>query len=95
LGAPYLAPRTGSIGTEKSVHTPAYRRLVALLVEAREAAGLTQRALAARLRCHPSWVAKVETRKRRLDVVELVRLARALRRDPAALVAEVARHVRR
>jgi transcriptional regulator with XRE-family HTH domain len=64
-------------------------------VEAREAAGLTQRALAAKLGCHPSWIAKVETRERRLDVVELVRLARAVRLDPAALVAEVAKHVRR
>lgn len=95
MGAPYLAPRTGSIGTEKSIHTPAYRRLIALLVKAREEADLSQRDLAAKLDCHPSWVAKVETRERRLDVVELVRLARALRLDPAAVVAEVARHVRR
>jgi hypothetical protein len=42
----------------------------------------------------PSWVAKVEMRERRLDVVEFVRIARALKADPVKLLAEVARDVR-
>jgi len=33
-------------------------------------------------------------RERRIDVIEFVRIARALKADPARLVAEVARHVR-
>ena len=78
----------------KSVFTPAYRRLLKLLVDARHKADLTQRDLAARLGCHPSWVAKVELGERRLDVIEFVRLVRALGKDPAKTLAAVARHVR-
>jgi len=37
----------------------------------------------------------VETRERRLDVVEFVRIARAMKRDPTHLFAEFARHVPR
>jgi len=50
--------------------------------------------VASRLGVPPSWIAKVETRERRVDVVEFVRLARAVKADPARLFAEVARHVR-
>ncbi len=78
----------------KSVFTPAYRRLLKLLVDARHKAGLTQRDLAARLGVPPSWVAKTELGERRLDVVEFARFARAVRRDPVKLFEAVARHVR-
>ncbi len=68
--------------------------MLALLRRAREDAGLTQRDLAARLRCHHSWVAKVEIGERRLDVIEFVRVAHALGEDPAEIFARVARGVR-
>ena len=79
---------------EKSTHTPAYRRLLALLRQARDDAGLTQRDLAKRLRVHRSWVAKVETGERRLDVVEFIRLTRALRADAAKILKSVTEKVR-
>ncbi len=63
--------------------------------DARAEARLSQRDVAKRLRVSPSWVAKVELGERRLDVVELVRLARVLGKDPAKLFAAVARAVRR
>ena len=44
----------------KSVFTPAYGHLLKTLRAARDRAGLSQRALAARLGEHHSWVAKVE-----------------------------------
>ncbi len=66
-----------------------------LLRDARAEARLSQRDVAKRLRVSPSWVAKVELGERRLDVVELVRLARVLGKDPAKLFAAVARAVRR
>lgn len=65
-----------------------------LLVDAREKADLTQRDVASSLRVTPSWVAKVEMRERRLDVVEFVRVARAVKADPVQLLAEVVRHIR-
>lgn len=54
----------------KSVHTAEYAAVRAELRAAREAAGLSQRALAARLRVPHSWVAKVESGERRIDLVE-------------------------
>ena len=52
------------------------------LVAARNAAGLTQQAVAERLGKPQSYVAKVEGLERRLDVVELLRLAAVLEWDP-------------
>jgi transcriptional regulator with XRE-family HTH domain len=65
-------------GTGKWVTSPAYRTVVERLRDARTAAGLTQRDLAARLKKEPSWVAKIELGERRLDIVEFIAIARAL-----------------
>jgi transcriptional regulator with XRE-family HTH domain len=56
---------------DKSIHTDEYAAILALLREAREAAGLTQVQLAARLGVTQSFVSKVEVGERRLDVVQL------------------------
>lgn len=61
-----------------STHHPAQDRLRANLIHARREAGLTQRQLAERLGRPQSFVAKVELGDRRLDVVDLVLVARAL-----------------
>lgn len=55
---------------QKSVHTAEYRALRNELRQLREAAGLSQRALAARLSVPHSWIAKVETGERRIDLIE-------------------------
>ena len=55
----------------KSIHSPRYAELLALLRSARARAGLTQGELASRLRMTQSSVSKVERGERRLDVVEL------------------------
>ena len=59
------------------------------LVEARIKAGLGQAELAAKLRCHQSLVARIESGQRRIDVVELVVLARAIGFDPSEVLALV------
>jgi transcriptional regulator with XRE-family HTH domain len=56
---------------EKSQHTAAYQRLTAALKRAREAANLTQAEVAEKLGLYASFVSKVESGERRLDVVEL------------------------
>ncbi len=71
------------------VTSPARRAVAEALASARRRAGLTQRALAAKLGQLPSTVAKMEMGQRRLNVVELVRLAEALGEDPRTLVTEV------
>jgi transcriptional regulator with XRE-family HTH domain len=57
------------------------------MVGARKAAGLTQQALAHRLKKPQSFVAKYEGGERRLDVVEFIAIARALSADPLKLMA--------
>lgn len=72
-----------------SLHDPRYRRLVELLVAARKDAGLTQRDLAARLKQPPSYIGKLESRQRRLDVIELIDLLDAIGVKPTKFTAEL------
>src|SRR4051812_22758623 len=60
--------RVGSMA--KAQHAPRYRHLPAMLRRMREAAGLTQRQLAARLRTTHVFVHKSEIGERRVDVAE-------------------------
>ena len=59
-----------------------YDRALELLVQARKAAPVTQVALAATLGRPQSFVAKYESRERRLDVAEFIGIARAIGADP-------------
>ena len=65
------------------------RALIAAIVEAREAAGLTQRRLAAKLKRSNSFVWKIEAGERRIEVLEFAELARALGVKPSAICAKV------
>ena len=66
----------------KSIHTPECRVLLGWLRTERRQAGLTMRAVARRLGVPHSWIGKVETGERRLDVSEFVRLCKVLDVDP-------------
>jgi transcriptional regulator with XRE-family HTH domain len=60
-----------------------------LLVRARERRGLRQSEVAARLGLPASYLSKIENGSRRLDVIELVRIAEAMDADPGEIVREV------
>lgn len=64
-----------------SLGTPRYETVIARLVEARNAAALTQAEVADRLGKPQSYVAKYEGGERRLDIVEFVDLCSALNAD--------------
>lgn len=64
-------------------------RLLDILISARVAKGLTQAELAERLDRPQSYVSKVETGERRLDVVEMVYICREVDVDPVELVEAV------
>ena len=64
-------------------------RLGRVLIETRRDLGVSQAALAARLGRPQSFVSKVERGQRRLDVVDFLKIARALNRDPAVLLRRV------
>lgn len=76
---------------EKSTHTAEYAALRAELRAAREGAGLSQRGLAARLKVPHSWVAKVESGERRIDLVEFCWFVAACGGDPAAVSDQLVR----
>lgn len=73
----------------KTIFGGEHRHLVAVLVEARQASGLTQAELAARVGKDQSFVSIIERGQRRVDVLEFVALARAMEADPGQLFERV------
>ena len=55
---------------KKSIYSVESAQLRKELRETRRRAGLSQRDLATKLNVSPSWVAKVETGERRIDLIE-------------------------
>lgn len=66
----------------KSIYREPYKQLCAILIARRKAAGLSQYALADKLKRPQSFVAKVEGGERRIDVLEFLDIAHALNADP-------------
>lgn len=73
----------------KSIRTQPYVRLLELLVERRNAAGLTQSQVADRLGRPQSFVSKFERGERRLDVIEFLEVCRQLETDPYQLLRDL------
>jgi transcriptional regulator with XRE-family HTH domain len=69
----------------KTLRSRGHRALVAVLVAARERAGLTQRQLATRLHRPHSFVGRMEAGERRVDVVEFIEITRILGANPKEL----------
>lgn len=65
-------------GVTKTLDTKRHRALIALLIEKREARGLTQTDLAAKLGEYQSFVARLESGQRRVDVIEFLELSEIL-----------------
>lgn len=74
-----------------SLHDESYQRLVELLVQRRRATGKSQQAIADELGWNQSIIAKIETAQRRMDVVELLRIADAVGFDAIKFMQEVRR----
>jgi transcriptional regulator with XRE-family HTH domain len=70
----------------KSLGSARHKALIGLLIQKREAAGMTQAGLAARLGEYQSFVARLESGQRRVDVVEFLDLADAVGLDPARAI---------
>lgn len=69
---------------------PLNDQLRALLIEARNAKGLTQTALAKQLGRPQAMVSNYERGQRRIDVGEFIEIARLLGLDPVSIVADLA-----
>jgi ribosome-binding protein aMBF1 (putative translation factor) len=62
------------------------RAVVSAIAQAREAAGLSQRQLAAKLDEPSNWIQRIESLERRVDVAEFIAIAKAVGADPVELL---------
>jgi transcriptional regulator with XRE-family HTH domain len=73
-------------GISKTLNSAEHAAFCALMIEAREKAGLTQHQLARKLRKPQSFVAKYEGGERRVDVIEFIWIAHAIGADAVSLL---------
>ncbi|MCA1300677.1 helix-turn-helix domain-containing protein [Stappia indica] len=73
----------------KTLGSERHKALIRLLIEAREKAGLTQTELAEKIGEYQSFVARLESGQRRIDVVEFLELAEVLGFDECELLKSV------
>jgi transcriptional regulator with XRE-family HTH domain len=75
----------------KTLQSARHKALIELLIAKREEAGLTQTELANLLGEYQSFVARLESGQRRVDVVEFLDIARALNFSPTKAVTEISK----
>jgi transcriptional regulator with XRE-family HTH domain len=73
----------------KTIRSKRHKRLIELVVAERKKAGFRQVQLAKKLKRSQTWIARLESGERRLDVVELIDLAEVIGFDAPAMVAAV------
>lgn len=72
-----------------SIHSPEHIWLRQLFIKRREELGLSQRALAERLDVIYSFIGKVETGDRRLDIFEFVAYCEGLELDVVEIIKKI------
>ncbi|WP_439258402.1 helix-turn-helix domain-containing protein [Lonepinella sp. BR2271] len=75
-----------------SIHSAEHSWLRQLFLEQRQKLGLSQRALADKLGVIHSFIGKVETGDRRLDVFEFIAYCKGLELDPLVVLQEINQH---
>ena len=74
---------------EKTLGSKQHRTLITLLIQKREQLGMTQSELAGAIGEYQSFVARLESGQRRVDVVEFLRLAKVLKFNAAAVLEDL------
>ena len=70
----------------KTINDPSYLRFLIKLRDARIAAHISQEELARRLRKHQTFVSKIETAQRTLDLLDFLIWAREIGSEPKGLL---------
>ncbi|RUV23648.1 helix-turn-helix transcriptional regulator [Mesorhizobium sp. M7A.F.Ca.MR.245.00.0.0] len=73
----------------KSVHSERHRMIAAALASQRRAKGLSQAEVAKVLGRHQPFIANIESGERRVDLVELMDIAKIIDLDVVALVRDL------
>jgi transcriptional regulator with XRE-family HTH domain len=68
---------------EKTIYTRTHRTVVEKLIDARKKAGLNQEDVAKKLGKTQSYISKIESGQRRVDIVQLKELAQIYKKNPA------------
>ena len=77
----------------KTLGSARHKLLVDFIVSKREAAGLTQTQLAEKLGEYQSFVARLESGQRRIDVIEFLDLAAKIGFDPAKAIRQIGQKI--
>lgn len=70
----------------KSIFTNNYQMLLKLLIAVRKKAGITQQTLAKKLGKNQSYISKYENAERRLDMIEVIAIMKAMDSNPVELM---------
>jgi len=89
LGFTYHSVAKEAAVLVSSLHEESYRELVQYLIEIRRKAKITQIELGTALGKPQSYVSKVETRERRIDLIEFTAWVRAVGTEPHIAYAHV------
>lgn len=65
----------------KTIFTPDHKKLVSKLIKAREDAGLKQEQVAEKLGKSQSYISKLESGQRRIDLVQIKLFAKIYKKD--------------
>lgn len=74
---------------EKSIFDARYRQFIDVLIAYRKKAKITQRELAKKLGTDNCYVARIETRERRIDIIETIDMMRALNMSDEQIINEI------
>ena len=73
----------------KTIHNKRHKRLVEVIISKRKEAGIRQVQLAKKLKRSQTWIVRLESGDRRIDVIELIDLADAIGFDAPAIIASL------
>lgn len=86
LTARHMANAPTNKSRTSSLHDDAYALVVQLLVDKRTKTGMSQQAVADALGWNQSTIARIESVQRRMDIVELIRIANVVGFDVSRFV---------
>jgi transcriptional regulator with XRE-family HTH domain len=75
----------------ETIRTKRHKQLVETIIAARKQADIRQVPLAKKLKRSQTWIARVESGERRIDVIEFLDLAEAIGFDAEAVIATLLR----
>lgn len=77
----------------KTIFGGDHQHVVTVLIEARKRSGKTQAELASLINRDQTFISLIERRQRRVDVVEFIKIAKALGSDPVTLLGAIVERV--